>query len=109
MVWRTWYGTVTAATNLHLTSGHCACSSIADADLYRISDLYFKPNDEGSGLGLDSALSIIENHEGGLPSILPLGKAWFSLFFSMLPLIRRSLGKISMVRWFNPLGEVEHC
>ena len=45
--------------------------SIADADNHRIFDLYFKPKDEGSGLGLDLALSIIENHEGGLPLIHP--------------------------------------
>ena len=81
MVRRSWYGTVTAPTNLPKTSGHYApVQCIADADNHCIFDLYFKPKDEGSGLGLDLALSIIENHEGGLPLIHPWARHGFSPF-----------------------------
>lgn len=63
--------TVNAATNLPLAPGHYVSCSIADKgsgideeDLHRIFDPYFTTKDEGNGLGLASALSIIHNHQG---------------------------------------------
>lgn len=80
--------TVELGDALPLNPGHYVCCSIADngpgiseEDLYRVFDPYFTTKDEGTGLGLASALSIIHNHQGWITVDSTVGQGTTFTFY----------------------------